>query len=81
MNARGSFVVYHSKLYTHARKNFREPVQNEQSFPNMSGLKVAGVSWTERVSFVVEWEVNKPELTHTGQKPSRDDNLSFIIDW
>lgn len=81
MKQRDSYIVYHRKLYTHGLKNYKEPSQNEKSFPKMPNQSQSGTAWAERTSFVVEWEVNKPELTHTGQTPSKDDSLSFIIDW
>ena len=81
MNPRESFIVYHSNLYAHARKNFKEPVHNELSFPRMSNLNFPGESKANNATFVVEWEVRKVEPSPGSKETSKDDTLSFIADW
>lgn len=81
MNPRESFIVYHSNLYAHARKNFKEPVHNELSFPKMTNLNIFGESSFEAAKFVVEWEVRKVEPSPGSKEKSNEDNLSFIADW
>ncbi|MEI7421210.1 MAG: hypothetical protein WCK18_03910 [Prolixibacteraceae bacterium] len=81
MKPRESFVVYQSKLYAHAHKNFKEPLHNELSFPKMSNLNFLGERKSETSDFVVEWEVKKVAPSHTGKETSKDDTFSFIADW
>lgn len=81
MKPRESFVVYQSKLYAHARKNFKEPLHNELSFLKMSNLNILGESRADSAKFVVEWEVRKVEPSPGSKETSKDDTFSFIADW
>lgn len=81
MKPRESFIVYHSNLYAHARKNFKEPVHNELSFPKMSNLNILGECSVESVDFVVEWEVKKVETSTTCKETAKGNTCSFIADW
>ena len=81
MNPRDSFVVYQSKLYAHAHKNFKEPLHSELSFPKMSNLNILGEPKAEIADFVVEWEVKKVAPSNTSKETSKDDTISFIADW
>ena len=84
MKQRESFVVYHSTLYAHARKIYKEPLHSESGFPKMVNLNFLPDSLDEGGLFVVDWEIQdteKRERTDGYALDTQNDIFSFIADW